>query len=187
MSNFENSELTVSYNLNDIRKNLKKIEKLNDYRFLIEFQGESFIIDRRDPYSDVGKEVFKLIDKGEIEFSDFIEDELARFPQLKAFIQNKITTQDFLLHIQEVSLNFFKSEWQKTDELIAMREKRKLLDIWHEDDEINFIDSMNDYKSLVEEYKTIKNECINLSDNKEMLVNYYQSTVISRLNELKHD
>lgn len=101
------------------------------------------------------------------------------------FKSGKITENEFFLHIQGLSLNAFKLQWQKTDELISMREKRKLLDIWWDNDEAEFLLALEDYKNLVEEYKQMKNECIALGGQKEKLIEYYVDKLLPRLEKLK--
>jgi len=177
--------MIVEITNNEICDKLTKVEKVNTDRYVVEYNKETFIIDRTDPYSTIGKELFDFIDKNEHLVTDYIEDEYARYPvELRSFKNDSISIQDFLLHTQEISLSTFKSHWKKTDELIAMREKRKLLDIWYENDETEFIEKLENYKNLVEEYKVTKNMCIDLAEDKEKLIDYYTKILIPRLEEL---
>ncbi|NMB80803.1 MAG: hypothetical protein GYA14_03190 [Ignavibacteria bacterium] len=105
---------------------------------------------------------------------------------LQKFIKNKITTEQFLLHIQEITLNCYKRLFAKTDEYVVMREKRKLLEIWTELDEAEFQQKMQEYNDLVLEYKQRKQYVLSIASNKEELINYYTNELLQRLNELNN-
>lgn len=118
----------------------------------------------------------------------FAEDEetLIDKTKLELYQDDLITTEQFLLHIQEITLNCYKNLFAKTDECIAMRSKRQLLGIWTDADEEEFQQKMQEYNELVSEYKQRKQDCINLINNKQGLIDYYNDVLLPRLNELNN-
>ena len=105
---------------------------------------------------------------------------------LTKFRDNKINVEQFLLHIQEITLDCYKKLFAKTDEYVAMREKRRLLDIWTEADEQEFKQKMQEYNELVLEYKQRKQYVLSIADNKEELMNYYANVLLPRIEELSN-
>jgi len=65
-----------------------------------------------------------------------------------------------------------------------MREKRQLLEIWTQADEDEFQLKMQEYSNLVNEYKQRKQDCLNLANDKQGLINYYSNILLPRLQEL---
>ena len=104
--------------------------------------------------------------------------------KFELYVDDLITTEEFLLHIQEITLNCFKRLFTKTDEYIIMREKRQLLEIWTQADEDEFQLKMQEYSNLVNEYKQRKQDCLNLANDKQGLINYYSNILLPRLQEL---
>lgn len=67
---------------------------------------------------------------------------------------------------------------------ILLRQKRRGLGVWRDEDEFEFQEKMKEYNDLVEEYKNKKKEIMGLMGDEDGLRDYYDR-IMPRLEELK--
>ncbi len=98
----------------------------------------------------------------------------------KLFEEDLITKDIFIEKACKKLRKFYIPKFKITDDEIIMKQKRQLLDVWTQEDEDEFTQNLQTYKSLVTEYKQIKETLITLTDKQELL-DYYRNIILPKL------
>lgn len=89
------------------------------------------------------------------------------------FEEDLIKIEEFKEYLKEILNNYYRKIFLKTDEIYIIREKRKILNMWDEKNENDFISKLKDYEKKYKEYLKIKKE---IEDEKEKnnLLNFFE-------------
>jgi len=96
------------------------------------------------------------------------------------FEEDLMTKDKFVENILTEMKRIYILKFRITDDELIMKQKRQLLEIWTQEDEDEFTQNLQTYKSLVTEYKQIKETLITLTDKQELL-DYYRNIILPKL------